>query len=244
MKISICMISWNRAEIMKKVLKHNHSQIILSEGLEIEYLFADQGSSDKSVNVLKKWNPSYLRLNTKNEGVAQTFNQLMIRATGNYVVLMGNDILMPKDWLGEMIRYAEHFKKECGLIGVKCTTVMPPLSTRNGVHAHFVDEKIDKVFGTWLMPRHLFNSIGYFDENYKGYGLEDSDYNNRVNRAGFISFYVPDKNSEHLAHDVGDKSKYRRDKDSFLKHNCDYHNQKWGQKKVELYYSTSPKDPI
>lgn len=233
-KISICMISWNRAEIMKKALNHNLKMIKDRDKYNLEFLFADQGSTDNSVEVLKSYSPHYLRLNSKNEGVAQTFNQLMIRATGDYVCLWGNDILMDEDWLGEKLRYAKHIGDVCGLIGIKCTAALPPMSNQFGVNAHFIDEKIDKVFGNWLIPRHVLDCIGYFDENYIGYGLEDSDYNNRVTRTGFVSFYIPNKISRHLCDDVGKKNKYRRDKDNFLKHNIDYHNKKWWQKPIDI----------
>lgn len=244
MKISICLISWNRAKIMTKALSETIRNISKKDNFELEFLFADQGSSDQSVDVLKKYDPEYLRLNKKNEGVAQSFNQLMLRATGDYIVLLGNDIVMPKDWLGEMVRYAEHIGEKCGLVGVKCTAPLPPLSVKFDVYAHFIDEKIDKVFGCWLIPRKVIDTIGYFDENYKVYGLEDSDYNNRVTRAGFTSFYVPHKASKHLADDVGKKTKYRKNKDEALKYNIDYHNKKWWQREIRLKEKAVLKNPI
>ena len=207
------MISWNRKKELNDVLYNLRKDL---ECYDVEFLIADQGSTDGSVEFLRNFNPSYLRLNTKNEGVAHTFNQLYLRAKGDVVCLFGNDILMPKDWVHEAIKYLEAVPN-CGLIGTNWGHgSVPPITRRFGVNAHFLNNTGDRIFGNWIVPRRVIEEVGLFDERFIGYGLEDSDMNERVNRAGFNSFYLPNLKSSHLCNDVGNGSEYRKMKDHYM----------------------------
>jgi hypothetical protein len=46
--------------------------------------------------------------------------------------------------------------------------------------------------------------------------MQDSDYATRSLIAGFTNYYVPDMRSEHIGHDVGNGTEYRRMKDESL----------------------------
>lgn len=163
----------------------------------------------------------YFRENQANEGVGKAFNQLYLRSTGDLIVLMGNDILMPPGWLAEMVKYATQVPRS-GLIGVDWGHGgVPPISAQFGINAHWLNGKYDRVFGTTMVRRQVIEQVGLFYEGYGPYGLEDSDLNERVNRAAFNSCYVPNIHfrSQHLDHDVGSNTEYRRMKDKSLADN-------------------------
>jgi len=188
--------------------------------VEIELLWCDNGSQDpRMFTLVDKYKPAYFRGNKTNEGVARGFNQLYLRSGGDYIVLMGNDIVMPKGWLKEMIAYAD-FVPKSGLIGVKCTAEIPILSSKFNCFGHFLDQKIDKVFGDTLFRRELVEDLGLFCEQFDVYGLEDSNFNDRVNLAGYNSLYVPNMVSDHIGGDVGTASDYRKMKDQSLHANA------------------------
>lgn len=244
--VSILMLTIDRYEITKRCLEHNlaTSNIDLSK---IELLVCDNGSKDqriidfiKAQSLLK-----YHRLNKVNEGVASSFNQLLIRATGKHICLLGNDILMPSDWLAEMVRYAEAVPGS-GLIGLQCTEALPPLSSYHGIIGHYVDKKIDRVFGTWVFRRELLDLVGGFCEEFNPYGLEDSDYNNRVNFMGLKSLYVPNKRSEHIGNDVGQSSEYRKMKDKSLSKNTEVYMRRVREYGVKGLFESLPqlKEPL
>lgn len=218
-KVSILFITIDRYEITKRVIESNLNNS--KYPFEIELFCADNGSSDKRIIEFVSNHPlkKYHRINSKNEGVAKTFNQLYLRATGDFICLMGNDIEMPYNWLNEMIRYADSIK-DSGIIGADWGHgSVPPISTKFCIHAHWLNNNLNRVFGTWVFRRKIIEQIGLFNERFGSYGLEDSDFNERVNRSGFHSLYVPNLKSNHLCNDVGENSEYRKMKDISMQEN-------------------------
>jgi GT2 family glycosyltransferase len=225
MKISICAITIDRYEISTQCIGEN----IINCGVpreDIELLVADNGSTDKRIiEYVQSLKPGYHRLNSSNEGVSRAFNQLMNRAMGDYICLIGNDIKLPTGWLDAMVAYAEVVPNS-GIIGIKCTAELPPLTVKKDHFAynraaHYLDAKYDKVFGTMLFSRKVLSTVGGFHEGFHPYGLEDSDFNNRVNLAGFQSLYLPEAAwwSNHIGSDVGNGTDYRKMKDESLSSN-------------------------
>ena len=81
-----------------------------------------------------------------------------------------------------------------------------------------INKEKGRVFGTWFLKRSLIDDLGLFSEEFIGYSMEDSDFNERVNRAGFNSFYLPEIKSKHIGLENSDNS-YRKMKDSYKSHN-------------------------
>lgn len=218
MKISIMMITWERFEITKRVWEHNTKN--LSMKYEYEFLIADQGSKDQRIiEYFKEKNLKYHRLNSKNEGVGKTFNQLYLRSTGDIIVLFGNDLLVDKGWEEKAVEYLEKTPR-AGIAGITWGHGgVPPLTNKFGLNAHWLTPTLNRVFGVWFLKRSVIEDLGFFCEEYGYYGLEDSDVNERVNRAGYNSFYIPGIRSQHLGHDVGELSEYRKMKDKALAEN-------------------------
>lgn len=210
MKVSICFMTMDRYDFTKRTLERN----LFNHGFigDIELLWCDNGSKDHRIfDLAKKFEPHHFRDNKINEGCAKGFNQLMLRSTGDYIVLMGNDVLMPPDWLNEMVKYANHVPNS-GFIGIKCSAPIPPMSYKFGCHGHFLNDEINRVFGVTLFRREIFEKLGGFNEEFGNYGLEDSEFNIRVNLAGYNSLYVPSTffKSEHIGEDVGQDTEYRK----------------------------------
>jgi hypothetical protein len=59
-------------------------------------------------------------------------------------------------------------------------------------------------------------AVGMWNEDYDPYGMNDSDYGYRVEKSGFINYYLHSFKSEHIGHDVGVDNEYRRAKDAGL----------------------------
>lgn len=219
MKASILMITIDRFDITTKCFEKNIKRA-LSADMEIEVLVCDNGSNDRRiVDYFKNRKLAYHRVNSKNEGVAHAFNQLYLRATGDLICLLGNDIEMPEEWLKEAWAYIKSVPR-AGIIGFDWGhTSLPEMSWKNGVHARWLTPTLNRVFGSWVVERKVIQKLGLFHEGYGPYGIEDSDFNERVNRAGYNSFYHPTLKSSHLVHDVGEKTQYRKMKDDSLSNN-------------------------
>jgi GT2 family glycosyltransferase len=219
--ISLMMLTLDRYEITKATLEKN--LVNAGNRHRFELLVCDNGSTDKRIvwAMAKARGLSYHRINSKNEGCGKAFNQLFLRSTGDHVVLLGNDIEMPRGWLEEMVKYADGVPNS-GIIGMDWGhSGMPPLTQKFGIHGHWLNSKLNRVFGAWLMRRQVIREIGFFPDYYDVYGLEDSNFNERVNRAGFNSVYVPNTHfkSKHIVNDVGEKSAYRKMKDASMANN-------------------------
>lgn len=219
------MITMNRGSITPGVFRKNIEN--MTSGAQYEVLIADQGSDDPKIlkflteDVLTITKGTIIRrMNKTNEGVGRSFNQLFLRSSGRVIVLLGNDIIMPTGWDQIMLDYTLKVVNS-GLVGINWGhSGTPPLSTsRDGIIAHWLTPTLDKVFGPTAFRREIPETIGLFHEGFHPYGLEDSDFNNRVNIAGFRSCYVPNMKCEHVGHDVGEKSAYRAMKDESLKRN-------------------------
>ncbi len=219
MKASILLLTIDRFDETVKTINQNFS----NHGFkgEIELLWCDNGSKDKRVIdfISKQKNLVYSRLNKVNEGVARSFNQLIIRSTGDFIYFMSNDILLPPNWLGKMAEAA--FKvPRAGIVGIQCTVPPNPVSRKHGLDAHWVTMGVPgthAIFGPMGITRECLNDVGGFAEAYETYGCEDSDFNWRVFHAGRDSFYIPNCKSVHIGNDAGSKSDYRKMKDEALK---------------------------
>lgn len=214
------MLTIDRFEITKKCWEMNVSNCGFPVE-DLEFLVCDNGSTDRRIVEYFRPIAHYHRVNSGNEGCNKAFNQLYLRSHGDHIVLAGNDIEMPFGWLRTAVDMLAKVMSP-GICGFDWGHGgVPPLSERNGVSAHWCNAILNRVFGTWIMKRQLVEVLGLFHEGYGPYGIEDSDFNERVNRAGFNSFYVPGSKSSHVGGDVGEDSKYRKLKDESLRRNAE-----------------------
>lgn len=146
------------------------------------------------------------------KGVAAAINDGLDK-TKDYdaIVTCANDIAMPNNWLIHMVDYAKGIPNS-GMIGIHCVESLPEKSYVNNMPIH----KIFTAFGNVMIPRKAIDTIGYFNEQHDPYGMQDADFAFRLNKSGFINYYIPDLKSNHIGHDIGEQSDYRRMKDEGL----------------------------
>lgn len=216
MKVSILLLTIDRFEITRDTfLKNMHNCSKTSDNFQVEILVADNGSQDKRTIDFFKGRAHHRRLNSKNEGIGHALNQLYIRSTGDIICCMGNDLEMPQDWISEALPFlrAANF----GIFGYDWGHGhTPPNTHQHGRFAGWLTPQLNRVFGSWIFNRRLVEQLGFFHEGYGPYGIEDSDFNERVNRSGFYSCYHPTLKSKHMVNDVGQSSDYRKMKDESL----------------------------
>lgn len=127
------------------------------------------------------------------------------------VVTMANDILMPDNWLKAMVLAAVSIPNT-GMCGIHCVEGLGDTETINGVTVH----PSYTSFGNVLIPMEAIRKVGMFNEDYDPYGMQDADFALRLNNSGFVNYYLHGLKSEHIGHDVGQPSDYRRMKDEGL----------------------------
>jgi len=216
MLVSLLLLTIDRYDMMQMCI----DQALRFTGLdpaEVELLVCDNGSQDKrTIEYIAKLNPAYHRLNEKNEGIAAMYNQLMLRAKGEYMCVIDNDILLPNFWLNRLVEYARLIP-DTGISGLHCVEGLWPMviTEPNKIQVHY-----GSVFGTKFLTRKLVERVGYFNEEYFPYGFEDADYGERARQAGLYTYYIPQMGSQHVGWDTGNGTPYRKMKDDAMVVNC------------------------
>lgn len=155
------------------------------------------------------------------KGIAAAINTGIVQSLDyDAIVTMANDITMPDNWLLKMVEAAKAIPNT-GMCGIHCVEGLGDTETINGVTVH----RSYTAFGNVLIPMAAIRKVGYFNTDYDPYGLHDSDYAHRLLNTGHINYYLHGLKSEHIGHDVGQPSDYRRMKDEGLALAQD----KWGK---------------
>lgn len=105
MKVSVVILNWNGCEMLRTFLP---SVVRHSEGADIEVCVADNGSTDASVDMLRKEFPSVrIILLEQNHGFADGYNLALQQVDAEYVVLLNSDVEVTDHWLEPMIAYLD-----------------------------------------------------------------------------------------------------------------------------------------
>jgi len=127
------------------------------------------------------------------------------------IVYGANDIQLPNDWLKHMVHYAERIPNT-GMCGIHCVESLADQIEMNGLMVH----PTYTAFANVLIPMKVIDDIGYMNEDHDPYGMQDGDYALRLNNSGYINYYIPNLTQQHIGHDVGNGTEYRKMKDDGL----------------------------
>lgn len=149
---------------------------ILDNTYDFELIVVDNGSSHKEcVKYLQDKADVYVR-NAKNEGYPQGVNQGLRLATGDYIAVCNNDIVVEEGWLNKLAAVVDRPD-----IGAVC-----PLVVLHKDHDWFerkpmvVDKKKNFEGSCWVIHRRVLDQIGYLDEYFSPVYCEDTDYWHRM----------------------------------------------------------------
>jgi GT2 family glycosyltransferase len=140
-----------------------------------------------------------LIFNSKNYGFAKGNNIGMKKATGDYIILLNNDVRVTPGWIERLVYHAKLDK--IGLVGPVTNSIGNESKIDidyNWNNAKQIEEKsahyayshwgetlkLKNIAAfAWIIPRKVYKKIGALDEQF-GKGLfEDDDYCMRVNKA-------------------------------------------------------------
>ena len=97
MTVSILIPHWNRQALLMPLLQSIREQR-LPQGVEVEVLVVDNGSTDESASVAEQEGFQVLRLG-RNEGVSRALNRGIAACRGEWVAVLNNDVELTPDWL-------------------------------------------------------------------------------------------------------------------------------------------------
>lgn len=170
---------------------------------DLEVIVVDNASPDRTpddlAEVAREDPRIKLILNPTNVGYAPACNAGIRAATGEYVVTLNNDTVVPRGWLGGLIRHLER-DQTIGLVGPVTNAIgneakidvpytsraeMEAFAARRAVEreGRSFDIKMLALFCA-AMRRTLIEDIGLLDERFEIGMFEDDDYTVRVRERG------------------------------------------------------------
>lgn len=110
-KVAVIILNWNGEKLLKRYLP----SVIANTNREIaDVIVADNGSTDKSVEILKSEFPEVKLIEfSENHGFAGGYNLAIAETAYEYTVLLNSDVETPEGWLEPLFRYMESHS-DCG----------------------------------------------------------------------------------------------------------------------------------
>ena len=218
--VSIIILNLNGEKFLKDCFECLKKQTYQNS----EVILVDNGSTDNSINFVKKNFPQVkIIANKRNLGFAQANNQGFKRAKGDYIVTLNNDTKAGEKWLQNLILAAESDEK-IGMVASKILSLKnPSLIDSVGVNICLdgmsrgrgrleIDkgqyDKIEEILlpsaCAALYRRKMLREIGFFDESFFAY-CEDTDLGLRGRLAGWKAVLAPQAVVYHYYSGTGGK---------------------------------------
>ena len=196
-RVSIIIPVFNQLEYTKKCIE----SIIKYTHIPYEIIVIDNASEDGTAKFLNSLELVTVIRNDTNKGYPIAINQGLVESSGEYVVLLNNDVLLTPNWLEGLIEVAESDPK-IGLVG-------PSINLVSGYQLDFEAQYTDPnmsveyakkvreqrrrawmdcnriAFVCTLIKRDVLKYIGGLDERFSPGNYEDDDYCLRANQAGY-----------------------------------------------------------
>jgi|GEM_PF-1261470 len=241
-KVSIILLVYNNPDLTQKTID---SIINRSFYPNIELIIVDNASGQPTRQMLRQYSGrDYIKLifNRKNLGFSAGNNVGQKKATGDYLILINNDVLVTPGWISRLIFHAS--RPGVGLVG--------PVTNNIGNEAkikikyrHQIQNSLEtaareytaKNWGSsieldriaafcWIQSREIFNKIGFLDERF-GRGLfEDDDYCYRVRNDG-LSIICADDVFVHHFGGASFKKLQSKELNQIFQHNKELFEKKW-----------------
>ncbi|NVK28228.1 MAG: glycosyltransferase [Flavobacteriia bacterium] len=116
MKLSIVIVNYNVRHFLEQCLRSVERAM---EGLDADVWVVDNDSRDDSMQMVAEKYPWVKRIeNKENVGFAVANNQAANQSTGEYILLLNPDTILPEDNLREALKYMSEHPK-CGALGIR-----------------------------------------------------------------------------------------------------------------------------
>ncbi|MDP2209413.1 MAG: glycosyltransferase family 2 protein [Bacteroidota bacterium] len=148
--VSIVFTNWNTRDFMRDCI---NSVVEKTQGLTYEIIVVDDGSTDGSVEMLKKEFPDVkIIVNEKNLGVAKAYNRGVARVQGRYVQMLNTDMILINNAIKILLDFLENHP-EAGACGAWLRNRDMSSQVSYGNFPSFSQAFIDALFLNDLFPR-------------------------------------------------------------------------------------------
>lgn len=218
-KISVVIITWNSEKHILRMMESLISDL-KDSSLYYEIFIVDNGSKDKTVSIVKEnfLEDIVLIQLGKNMGTTFSRNIGLRMCTGEFVVILDSDTLIPKGSLNKLVEAFEDIDSDkIGLIHPKLVysdgtfqesaRKFPTLKSKffrffdlensrkktesiKGVLEQEVCKVDYAISAAWIVRRDIFDKFGYLDEKIF-YAPEDAEFCARIWNNGYEVWYYP-----------------------------------------------------
>jgi glycosyltransferase involved in cell wall biosynthesis len=197
MKYSFVIIAYNEEHNIATCIESILAQKQL--GASYEIIVVDDGSHDKTTNIVKTLSKKNKNIKLvsdgHNHGRGYSRDRGVKASTGDFIIMVDADIILPKDWLSVCLK------------NIKGNDVVGGIAVPDGDVAYVYNLfklKPKVAMGSTSITgnngfykRAVFSKVS-FDKNLRE--GEDVDFNHRSLAAGFMSSSIPDLTVEHQEH--------------------------------------------
>lgn len=244
-----------------------------NESLSLEIYVIDNNSSDGTRDMISNvYKDVKLIANKEPMGFSSSHNSVLKMFNGENIAILNDDTIILKDSFGKMLNYLKKDPK-IGIIGPKMKkkngayqqsafkfpnaldlyadhflTKIYPTSKLSALYRDIElttnPKEVDWLLGACLMiPRRTINKIGYLDEDFKQFYMEDTDFCKRIKNKGYKIVYYPKSEIIHHGAQTSQKEKLFMRKLLFI-NRLKFFKKHYGHiyyiiAKITLYFSTT-----
>ncbi len=191
--VSIIIPAYNCEQTISQVL-----DCVFQQSYQpIEVIVVDDGSSDKSAELIKRYN-QVRYFHQTNAGPAKARNKGAAMAKGDVIFFTDSDCFADQDWIKNAMIYFNHKKADvvAGSYGIANPESTLALCVHQEIiyrHQYLMGEKT-VVFGSYNvgMRKSIFKQVGGFDESYLHASGEDNDLSYKITKKGYEMYFCLD----------------------------------------------------
>ncbi|HUW30292.1 MAG TPA: glycosyltransferase family 2 protein [Planctomycetota bacterium] len=221
--ISIIVPVFNKAAYSRRCF----AALLQTAHRPLEIVVVDNGSTDDTPALLTEIEAmagrasiGFVRIrNDSNRGASTARNQGLDTASGRFIVVMDNDVVVRRRSWADTMMAALQARPEVGIVGPKLLFAFPPHTIQFAGGAVSPSGRVEFVgrgkpddttelnvprdvqcfiSACWMMPRTIVDQLGGFDEAFNPVQFEDIDFSYRVRHAGYRILYLPSVEVHHF----------------------------------------------
>lgn len=173
--VSVIIPGYNKSDLSGTVLQDVLRTADLPKS-DYELIFVDDGSYDNTPEVVQQYpGVQYIR-HPENKGVSPAWNTGIKAATGDFCIILNNDIrIADEHWMSKFVNALQHKKSIVGTELVDFNAA----SAFNGKNQPYLNG------WAYAFPRRIFSELGLFEEAFAPASFEDVEYCTRATAAGY-----------------------------------------------------------
>lgn len=225
-RISIVIPLYNQLSYTKSCL----ASIQETTPQDAEIILLDNASSDGTGAYLATLSKVTAICNEVNLGCAGAWNQGISAASGEWIVILNNDVILSSGWIEGLLKAAEQWELDVVSPAIREgeqnynieTNALEVTSHMSGVIRRGTAHGI-----CFMVHRRVFDAIGGFDENFRIGQYEDTDFFLRARQSGFKLGTVGSSFLHHFGSVTQNSMKTARVVKPYAQENKAYFIRKW-----------------